>query len=402
MDASNIHEDFPMLGEDSALVYLDTAATSLTPRPVLKAVRKYFTEYRASTHRGLYAEAERATIEYESARAKVAKFIGADTNEIIFTSGATASSNMLTYALEQSHKCMEGDEIVTTVMEHHAALLPLQELAKRKGLILKTAQLDSGCILDYTDIEGLITDRTRVVSVLLASNVLGTINDVARIAKKAHEVGAVCIVDATAAVGHMSVDVKDLGIDYLFFSGHKMCGPTGIGVLYGKKEELKQLKPSIFGGGMVSNIAGEKIIWSEVPQRFEAGTPHIAGAIGLGVAVEYVESVGIENIRTHCIELVRYAEEKLISVDGITLYASASEENIGSISFTLDGVHPHDIAQVCADRRIAIRAGHHCALPLHGALNVPATARASVYLYNTRDDVDALVEAVRATKSIFT
>lgn len=409
------HSDFPSLKREQ--VYLDTAATSLTPEPVLRSMEEYYREYRASTHRGLYASAERATEAYEKARADVALFIShpvqnnrrsttlrpfrcATADEIVFTSGATSASNMLIYMLEHSLDLVAGDEIVTTVMEHHASLIPLQELAKRKGLVLKHIPLDGICF-DYKNAETLITERTKVVSVLLASNVLGTVNDVARIAKKAHAVGAVMVVDGTAAVGHMPVNVRELDCDFLYFSGHKMCGPTGIGVLYGKRAMLETLKPGMYGGGIVDAVTLETARYTDIPQRFEPGTPNIAGVIGLGAAVEYLSTIGVDHIREHARELTSYAQKTLGALHGVTMHSAPPEHNIGIVSFTLEGVHPHDIAQVCADRGVAIRAGHHCAMPLHAELGVSATARASFYLYNIKDDVDALALSVSAALNVF-
>jgi cysteine desulfurase/selenocysteine lyase len=408
--------DFPSLTEQS--VYLDTAATSLTPEPVLAAMDEYYRGYRASTHRGLYASALHATEAYEKARADVARFVGADADEIVFTSGATGSANMLTYALEQTLNLAEGDEIVTTVMEHHASLIPLQELAQRRTLTLKHIPLD-GFSLDYSAAEKLFTERTKLVSVMLASNVLGTVNDVARIAELAHKVGAVMVVDATAAVGHLPVNIRGLECDFLYFSGHKMCGPTGVGVLYGKKERLEALKPGFFGGGIVDEVTRTSATYTDASHRFEPGTPNIAGAIGLGAAVTYLTEIGLKNIQEHIRELTGYAYETLASINGVKLYSSSvplihglrnpvltedsnGVENVGIVSFTLAGVHPHDVAQVCADNGVAIRAGHHCAQPVHTTLGVPATARASFYLYNTKEDVNALRLCIEKAVSLFT
>lgn len=396
---TDIRADFPTLAGEP-FTYLDTAATSLTPEPVLLAMDEYYREYRANTHRGLYASALRASEEYEKARAGVARFIGAEADEIVFTSGATAASNMLTYALEQSLDFRERDEVVTTMMEHHASLLPLQELAKRNKQVLKHVPL-KGINLDYEVAAQLITERTQIVSVLLASNVLGTINDVARIARRAHEVGAIIIVDATAAVGHIPVDVHTLDCDFLYFSGHKMCGPTGVGVLYGKREQLGTLKPGYFGGGMVDAVTLTDATYSSVPQRFEAGTPNVSGAIGLGAAVEFLQKIGLSKIHAHTQELVAYTEAALSLVTGLTCYQAPPEQNVGIVSFTLEGVHPHDVAEICARDGIALRAGHHCAMPLHAALGIPATARASVYLYNTEEGIDHLTTALKKARSVF-
>ncbi len=362
---------------------------------------EYYRTYRASTHRGLYRAAERATEAYERARGTIAQFIGADADEVVFTAGATAASNMLTYALEQTLAYKETDEIIVSSMEHHASLIPLQELAHRKGFMLRHIPVTAEGALDHAAATTLIGPHTKIVSVMLASNVTGAINDVASIAKLAHAAGAVMIVDATAAVGHIAVDVRALGADFLYFSGHKMCGPTGVGVLYGTREWLGRLQPGFFGGGMIDDVTKEGATWVDGVERFEAGTQNIAGVIGLGRAVEYLSGLGLADVHTHSRELVAYAQERLATVDGVTLFSAPPATNVGIVSFTLAGVHPHDVAQVCADRGVAVRAGHHCALPFHRALGVPATTRASVYVYNTEDDVNMLVSAVRSAREIF-
>jgi cysteine desulfurase / selenocysteine lyase len=399
MDIAALRKDYPTLEHGTA--YLDTAATSLTPVSVIEVMDEYYRTYRASVHRGSYAEAERATEAYENARAKVAAFIGASPEEVLFTAGATASSNMLTYALEHSRDWGEGEEVVTSVMEHHASLIPLQQLATRKGLVLRHIPFGAGHSLDYDAIGTLITEQTVIVSVMLASNVLGSIQDVQRIARRAHEVGATVIVDATAAVGHLPVDVRALEADFLFFSGHKMCGPTGIGVLYGKEALLADLEPGFFGGGIVEDVSLTDAVWVRGVGRFEAGSQNVAGAIGLGIATEYLTAIGLPAIHEHVRGLTEYAQNILKNVDGIQLFSSPPEHNVGTISFTLDGVHPHDIAHITGRHNVAIRAGHHCALPLHTELGIPATARASIYLYNTEDDIDRLVQAVEAAKAVF-
>lgn len=417
MDIKAIKKDFPIFEREGDLVYLDSAATSQTPKAVLDAMDEYYTSYRSNIHRGLYRMGEEASEAYESARVSVARFIGlpgqgAAPDEIIFTSGATASSNMLVRMLEESGMVGEGSELVSTVMEHHASLIPLQELAKRKGIALKLVPIGSTYGIDYGAAEKLITPKTRIVACVLASNVLGTINDVRRLADMAHKVGALMVVDATEAVGHIPVDVKKLGVDFLYFSGHKMLGPTGIGVLYGRKELLEQMSPSVFGGGIVEKVTGENATWASSPKRFEAGTPNIAGAIGLGVAVEYLERVGVESIHAHVQELTDYAFEQLAQIPGIRIFAASVEQNAGIISFTIDGLpagatvlqvglHPHDLAQIAGDSNVALRAGHHCAAPLMQTLGIPATARASFYLYNDKADVDALVEAIKKAQTIF-
>ncbi|MEK7568492.1 MAG: cysteine desulfurase [Patescibacteria group bacterium] len=429
LDTETIKKDFPIFYEGppfvnlrrtalrKPLVYLDNAATSQTPRVVLDAMEAYYTDFRANIHRGSYEEGEMASAAYEEARGKVARFIGADPREVIFTSGATASSNMLVSMLEHSisgssdlpqegqnflRYLKSGDEIVTTVMEHHASLIPLQALAKRQGLTLKHLPLGKDSLtIDHAVLEKLITEKTKIVSVMLASNVTGAVNDVARIAECAHKVGALVICDATAAVGHMPVDVKKLSVDFLYFSGHKMCGPTGTGMLWGRGELLEKLEPSVYGGGIVDEVTLEKATWRGVPARFEAGTPNIAGAIGLGVAVEYLEKIGLTNIQEHSAMLVNEAIKQLEKISGVTVYAECDVQNVGVVSFVVDGVHSHDVAEILGREGVAVRAGHHCAMPFITALGVPATTRASFYLYNTMSDIDALVRGIKKAQEVF-
>ncbi len=400
--SDTIHKDFPLL-RDTSLVYLDSAATSQTPQSVVDAIENYYTKYRASIHRGLYSAAERATDQYEDAREKIADFIGADKEEIIFTSGATASSNMLIYSLEQSLDLQEDDEIVTTVMEHHAALLPLQELAKRKKLSIKYIPLTKDLRLDHAVAQKLISKKTKIVSVMLASNVLGTINDVSFFSSLAKKVGAVVITDATAAVGHIPVNVKELGVDLMFFSGHKMCGPTGVGVLHGKKEILEDLKPGFFGGGMISSVTCDKEAkWAKGVSRFEAGTPNIAGVIGFGSAIDYIQCLDAGKIHTEVADVLSYAIDTLSNISGVHVYCEKDvDKNVGTISFTVEGIHPHDVAQIAGQNNVAVRAGHHCAMPLADKLGVSATVRVSLYFYNTKKDIDALCEVIQKAKEIF-
>ena len=407
MSIGNTHKDFPSLKENTH--YLDSAASSLTPTCVIEAMDEYYRDYRANIHRGLYASAERASEEYESARKKVADFIGASPEEIIFTAGATASANQLVYALEQTLDFKEGDEIVTTVFEHHAMLVPLQELAKRNKLVLKYVGATKDFALNTDEIDALISDRTRIVAIMGASNVTGSIFDLTNtrintsinssILSKNRKI---VIRDATAQIGHVPTLVADLGADFIFFSGHKMCGPTGIGVLWGRKDALAELAPGFYGGGMIADVGAFDSRYQTGVERFEAGTPNIAGAIGMGAAVEYLSDVGLENIHTHIRELVTYAQEQMGKLSGVTLYSARPEHNVGTISFTVEGVHPHDVAQILADNGVAVRAGHHCAQPLHEAMGAPATTRASVHLYNTKEDVDALVKSIRIAQSLFT
>jgi len=397
---------FPTLHD--GLVYLDTAASSLTPTPVIEAMDRYYRQYRASAHRGLYAEAERATEAYEGARAQIASFIKASPEEVIFTSGATAAANMLVYALEHTLELREGDEIVTTVMEHHAMFVPLQELAKRKGLALKYAQLGKDFMLDTGDLEELITDRTRIVAALGASNVTGSIVDLkntsihTRVTTSIHDsTHPVIIRDATALIGHAPVTIGELGADFVFFSGHKICGPTGVGILWCRRALLADLEPGFYGGGMVQEVTLESASWVPGVERFEPGTPNIAGAIGLGSAVAYLAEIGLDVLRKHVHALTAYAYETLGALPGVTLYAASPDRNVGIISFSVEGIHPHDVAQIAGNERVAVRAGHHCALPLHQALGVLATTRASIYLYTVEEDIDALARSIRAAQKTF-
>lgn len=401
LDITTIRKDFPQLDEPG-YHYLDAAATSLTPKIVLDAVSDYYKNYRANVHRALFHEAVTATEKYEEVRKKVAGFIHADSSaEIIFTSGATESSNMLVRMLEESNLLEKSGDIVTTEMEHHSALVPLQQLAKRSHVELEYIPLKDFA-LDYSAAEKLITDKTALVSVMLASNVTGTVNDARRIADMAHKHGTIVICDATAAAGHISVDVQKLGIDALYFSGHKMLAPTGVGVLWITRVLLEKLQPSIFGGHTISAVSKEDVEWAPIPERFEAGTKNIGGVIGLGAAVDYLEDIGIEKIHEHVRELTAYAIEKLGAIPDVQVLAEHdTKKNVGIVSFACDFAPPHDIAEILARDRVAVRPGHHCAMPLHYALGVNATTRASFHLYNTKQDIDALVAGILKTKSIF-
>lgn len=407
IDTIKIRKDFPQLHPRlplgaSAYHYLDAAATSLTPQAVLDAEIEYYTHTRANVHRGLFQEAVEATELYEGARKKIAKFINADAREIIFTSGATEASNMLIRMIEESllHTDEQRD-IVTTVMEHHASLIPIQQFAYRKNVPLRFIPM-KGVGLDYAKAEELITSKTALVSVVLASNVTGVINDISRIALLAHRHGALLVVDATAAMGHILVDVQKLGCDALYFSGHKMLAPTGIGALWAKYALLEKLSPSIFGGHMIARVEENSSSWAEIPARFEAGTKNISGAIGLGVAIDYLTAIGIEHIHAHVKDLVAYTVTKLEEIEGVRVFAERrAERNIGIVSFTCDFAHPHDIAEVLARDNIAVRPGHHCAIPLHTAFGVSATTRASFHIYNTKEDIDALVDGIKKARTIF-
>jgi len=402
IDVEKIKGDFPIFKHNPDLVYLDSAASSQTPQPVLDAIHDYYAKYRSNVHRSLYKIGEEATLSYEGARDVIANFIGASLEEVIFTPSATFASNMLMYALEEHLELGKDDAIVTTHMEHHSSLVPLQELARRTGASLRHIPITDDFELNYEIADELIDKNTKLVVASLASNVLGTVNDAKRLAEMAHKHGALLVLDVTKAVGHMDLDVGELDADFLYFSGHKMCGPTGIGILYGKKEHLEHMPPGIFGGGIVIDVEPDSAEWRETPGRFEAGTPNIAGAIGLGAAVRYLEGVGIEAIHDHVEELTSYALEELKKIPGVNILSHLDpKKNIGIIAFTIDGIHPHDITQIMSDINIALRSGHHCAQVLLKELKVGSAARASFYLYNTKEDIGALIGGIIRAKKVF-
>jgi len=402
LDINKIKKDFSLFKTNTDLVYLDSAASSQTPDVVLDAMNEYYKNYRANIHRGLYDLSETASKKYEEARGIVADFLGAASDEIIFTDGATTAINMLVYSLEQSLSWEEGDEIVTSIAEHHSTLIPLQEFAKRKKLTLKHIPTTDTYDLDYEKASELITDKTKLAAIGHASNVLGTVHDIKKISDMAHGVGALVVVDAAKTVGHIEVDIKKLDCDFLYFSGHKMCGPTGIGVLYGKKNVLSTLQPSFFGGGIVEDVDTHKATFRDAPICFEPGTRNIAGAIGLAAAIKYVENTGLRNIHEHIQETLSYAYEKLGSLSGVTIFSQRDiEKNAGIISFIVDRVHPHDIGEILNRDNIAVRAGHHCAQPLMRALGVASVVRVSFYIYNGKEDIDRLVGAIKKAQKIF-
>lgn len=389
--------DFPILKK---VIYLDNASTTQKPRQVLEAMKRYYEEENANVHRGVYRLSLLATMAYERAHEVVAKFINAKFEEIIFTKGTTESLNLLAYSWGKKLKA--GDEIVLTQMEHHSNLVPWQQVAKERGAVLKFIPLTADYRVDMLAAEYLITPRTKIVSVVHMSNVLGTINPVEKIAELAHRVGAVCIVDGAQSVPHLPIDVQKIGCDFLAFSGHKMYGPTGIGVLYGKKKLLEEMEPFLYGGDMIREVTFEHSTWNDLPWKFEAGTPPIAEAVGLAAAIEYLERVGREEIAATERELTEYALEKLSLIPGLRMLGPGTVADRGAvISFTLDGVHPHDISQVLDQRNIAVRGGHHCAMPLMLVLGVSGATRASFSFYNTREEVDALVDGINEVQRIF-
>ena len=398
-----IKKDFPVLNQivnDEPLVYLDNAATTQKPLKVLAAIKDYYENDNANVHRGVHTLAERATEKYEAAREKVRHFINAkSTKEVLFTRGTTTSINWVAQFAGQILKA--GDEIVISIMEHHSNIVPWQEVAKKTGAILKFVYLKDGQ-LDMDDLRKKITNQTKFVSIAHVSNVLGTINPVEEITKIAHEHGAYMAVDGAQSTPHMAIDLQKMDVDFFAFSGHKMMGPTGIGVLYGKEELLNQFEPVEFGGEMIDFVYESHSTWTELPWKFEAGTPNIAGAIALGAAIDYIQELGIDQIHQHEIELIDYLMPKLQEIEGLTIYGP--KDNVkrgGLITFNIEGLHPHDVATALDMEGVAVRAGHHCAQPLLNYLETPATARASFYLYNTKADCDKLVEALKKTKEFF-
>ncbi len=405
MDSKHIRSYFPILNQEvngHPLVYLDSAATSQKPVQVIETLEKYYREYNSNVHRGVHTLGTRATDAYEGAREKVRKFISASSiEEIIFTRGTTTALNTVahSYAMEN---VKEGDEIVITPMEHHSNIIPWQQVAKKTGATLKYLPLQADGTISIADVENTITPATKVVSIAYVSNVLGVINPIKEIATIAHKNGAILVVDAAQGAPHVKIDVQDLDCDFLGFSAHKMCGPTGIGVLYGKKHLLENMEPIEFGGEMIDFVGLYESTWKELPWKFEAGTPIIAGAIGLGAAIDFLEEIGLDNITEHEHKLAAYALEKMSSINGLTIYGPQNANNrAGVITFNIEDVHPHDVATVLDAEGIAVRAGHHCAQPLMKWLNVSATARASFYLYNSEEDIDKLVEGIGKTKEYF-
>ena len=404
-DFATIRKDFPILFQevnDEPLVYLDNAATTQKPTQVLDALRHYYENDNANVHRGVHTLAERATADYENSREKVRAFINAkETAEVLFTRGTTTGLNWLARSYGDAF-VEAGDEIVISYMEHHSNIIPWQQLAQRKGATLRYVPLTDDGFLDMTAAKEIINEKTAIVSLAYVSNVLGVINPIKELAALAHANNAVMIVDGAQATPHMKVDVQALDADFFAFSGHKMCGPTGIGVLYGKRQWLEQMEPVEFGGEMIDFVNLYDSTWKELPWKFEAGTPNIAGAIALGAAIDYLNEIGMEQIHQYEQELVDYVLPKLHEIGGITTYGPQDpEHHTGVIAFNLDGIHPHDVATALDMEGVAVRAGHHCAQPLMNYLNLPATARASFYFYNTKEDADRLIEAIQATKEFF-
>ncbi|HCT0299374.1 TPA: cysteine desulfurase [Staphylococcus pseudintermedius] len=404
LNVEAIIKDFPILEQQvngKRLAYLDSTATSQKPKQVIDALSDYYERYNSNVHRGVHTLGSLATDGYEGARETVRRFIHAKYfEEIIFTRGTTPAINMIAHSYGDAN-VGEGDEIVVTQMEHHANLVPWQQLAKRQGATLKFIPMAEDGTITLEAVRETVSERTKIVAIAHVSNVLGTINDIKAIAEIAHEHGAIISVDGAQSVPHMKVDVQDLNVDFYSFSGHKMLGPTGIGVLYGKREHLNQMEPTEFGGDMIDFVDLYDSTWTDLPTKFEAGTPLIAQAIGLQAAIEYIESIGFDAIHEHEQALTTYAYEQMSQIEGIDIYGPSKDKRAGIITFNLKDVHPHDVATALDTEGVAVRAGHHCAQPLMKWLNVSSTARASFYIYNTKEDIDQLVEGLKQTKEFF-
>jgi cysteine desulfurase/selenocysteine lyase len=416
LDVARLREDFPVLdrqvggdvttpgpddGDDTPLVYLDNAATSHTPEPVVEAIADFYRTYNANVHRGIHHLSQEASVAYEEAHDRVAEFIGAaGREEVVFTKNTTESENLVAYAWGLA-ELGPGDNVVMTQMEHHASLVTWQQICKKTGAEARYVRLTDGGHLDMDHAAELIDDDTQMVSTLHVSNTLGTVNPVEELTRMAHEHDAFSFVDGAQAVPHMPVDVKEIDCDFYAFSGHKMCGPTGIGVLYGKQAVLEEMQPYLYGGEMIRSVTFEESDWEELPWKFEAGTPVIAQGIGLHAAIDYIDEIGIERIHDHESSLAAYAYDRLTEHDDVTVYGPPGDDRAGLVAFNVDGVHAHDLSSIVNDYGVAIRAGDHCTQPLHDELGAAASARASFYLYNTREEVDALVDAVDEARQLF-
>lgn len=404
-DIHRLRMDFPILGREVKpginLVYLDSAATSQKPGRVIESMDAYYRRSNANIHRGVHTLAEEATADYENARQRIAKFIGARSpREVIYTRNTTEAINLVAYSWARAN-LKPGDTIILTEMEHHSNLVPWQQLAVERDLRLEFIPVTPDGLLDLEVYQGLLNLQPRLVSFTHMSNVLGTINPAREIIQMAHQAGALTLVDGAQSVPHFRVDVVDLEADFLAFSGHKMCGPTGIGILYGKESLLKAMPPFLGGGDMIRKVQLRSFLPNDLPHKFEAGTPAIAEAIGLGAAVEYLSTIGMERVAAHESELIAYTLERLQEVSGLQVIGPSAEKRGGVAAFTLKGIHPHDVAQILDSVGLAVRAGHHCAMPLHEKFGLPATTRASLYLYNTKEEIDLLVQGLEKVKRMF-
>ena len=405
LDPESLRADFPILSVTTPrgrpLVYIDNAATSQRPRQVIQAIVETYERHYANVHRGIHWLSDQSTDLYEEAREKVRALLGAkDVCQIIFTHGTTEGINLVARSWGDAN-VRSGDEILLTVMEHHSNLVPWQQLAQRSGAKLRYIPISDDGLLDLSSLDELLSERTRIVALAAASNVLGTINPVAEIVRRAHAVGAVVLVDAAQSVPHEPLDVESWGADFVAFSGHKMMGPSGVGVLYGRMDLLESMPPFLGGGSMIRRVKLEGFEPADLPAKFEAGTPPIVPAIGLGAAIDYLNSVGLEAIAQHERRLTERAHEVLAEVGGVTIHGPSPQQKVGIVCFTLDKIHAHDVAQVLDRHGVAVRAGHHCAMPLHKRLGITASSRASFYLYNTLAEVDTLGEALRDVKRVF-
>ncbi|ESP87890.1 bifunctional cysteine desulfurase/selenocysteine lyase SufS [Candidatus Halobonum tyrrellensis] len=416
LDVDAVREEFPILdrkvggdvttpGEDEndtkPLVYLDNAATSQTPDRVIDAIADYYRSYNANVHRGIHHLSQEASVAYENAHDRVAEFVGADgREEVVFTKNATEAENLVAYAWGLN-ELEPGDNVVMTQMEHHASLVTWQQTAKKTGAEARYIRVDDDGRLDMDHARELIDDDTRMVSAVHVSNTLGTVNPVSELVDLAHDHGAYAFLDGAQSVPHMPVDVGELDADFYAFSGHKMCGPTGIGVLYGKEHVLEEMEPYLYGGSMIRRVSFDDSEWEDLPWKFEAGTPVIAQGVGLHAAIDYLDDLGMENVHAHESLLAEYAYDRLTEFDDVEVYGPPGDDRAGLVSFNLDGVHAHDLSSILNDHAVAVRAGDHCTQPLHDELGVAASTRASFYLYNTREEVDQLVDAIDDARQLF-
>ena len=398
---NNLKKDFPIL-ENKNIAYLDSGATTQKPKQVIEAIKKFYETSNANPHRGAYGLSIEATEIYESTRTKIAKFINAKhREEIIFSKNATESLNLIAYSYGMNN-LKKDDEVVISIMEHHSNLVPWQKVTKVTNSKLKYMYINENYEISEEEIENKITDRTKIVGITHISNVLGTINNVKKIIEYAHKKGAIVIVDASQSIPHMKIDVQDLDADFLVFSGHKMLAPLGVGVLYGKKELLEKMTPFIMGGDMIEYVYEQDTIFAELPNKFEAGTQNVEGVVGLGAAIDYIESIGYDKIQEIEKEVVSYAKQELSKLDYLTLYMTSNEDKHSSVlSFNINGVHPHDVASILDSVGVCVRSGNHCAQPLMRFLGIDSTCRASFYLYNTKEDVDSLVNGLNKAYEMF-
>jgi cysteine desulfurase/selenocysteine lyase len=401
MNIEEIKKDFPIL-ENRKIAYLDSGATTQKPVQVIKTVEEFYENYNANPHRGAYSLSMEATEVYENTRTKIANFINAKhREEIIFSKNATESLNLIAYSYGMDN-IQENDEVVISIMEHHSNLVPWQKVCKAKNAKLNYMYINENFEISDEEIESKITDKTKIVGITHVSNVLGTINNIQKIIKYAHKKGAIVIVDASQSIPHMQIDVQALDCDFLVFSGHKMLAPLGIGVLYGKKEILNKMNPFLMGGDMIEYVYEQDTTFAPLPNKFEAGTQNVEGVVGLGSAIDYIQNLGYENIQKIEKEVVSYARYELSKLDYLTLYITPNEENhSGVISFNINGVHPHDVASILDSVSVCVRSGNHCAQPLMRFLNIDSTCRASFYFYNTKEDVDKLVEGLNKAYDMF-